>query len=80
MVEQLQTHAELEDLTVECDALTPQDLTNDVDDLARALHGLAIWHAVPALDDLWPGRSETEDRAPSGQRIECRHRLTDQRR
>ena len=49
---------------------------DDLDVLARLLERLSPRLAVPALDDLRPGRPETEQEAAAGQEVErgCRHR------
>ena len=58
------------------DELAAQRCANDLDVLARLLERLSPRLAVPALDDLWPRRPETEQEAAAGQEVERgrRHR------
>src|SRR5581483_1075998 len=80
MVDELEAHAELEDLALIHEPVAPKDRADDVDGLPRTLQRFAVRDAVPSLDDLRTRRAEAEDRPATRQRVERRYRLADQRR
>ena len=61
-------------LALVCDDVPPQCRADDLDVLARLAERLAPRLAVPALDHLWPRRSEPEQEAAAGEEVERRRR------
>ena len=60
---------ELIDLTVVLEAFPGGDRSDDVDRLARTLHGLVEADAVPPLHDLRSARSDAQDEPSTRKRL-----------
>ena len=60
--------------------LAAPDRTADLDDLPGPADRGVVRHAVPALDDLRPGRAEAEDEPPVGHVVQARGGHRGQRR
>src|SRR3989440_1480854 len=73
--QELEAHVELKDITLEEQAVAPQNLANDRDRLPHADQRLIEGHTVPAWHRLVATGSESEDEPAPGDQVERRRRL-----
>src|SRR2546427_326583 len=78
--QELETLVEMEDLTLEDQAIAPKHLADDGDRFSHAEQGLVERHPVPAAHHLVATRPEPEDEAAAGDQIERGRRLREEGR